>query len=179
VCVRFGSVAEGKGEAPVAVDSSVIGKPTMKCRVVVERGPVAEFARAVTDEGAVYHDRGAARAAGFADIPVPPTFAFSGLQFWGCFADEQPEAPPDNPLGEVMGGLLSKGGLILHGEQEFEYHRPLVVGDVLVGEGKVLDVYEKESKGRTMTFLVTEDVYRDEQTGEPVLTSRMNVIHRA
>ena len=41
--------------------------------------------------------------------------------------------------------------------------RPIVVGDVLTGEGKVVDLYEKESKGRTMTFLVVEDQYRDEQ----------------
>jgi hypothetical protein len=29
-----------------------------------------------------------------------------------------------------------------------------------------------------MTFIVTEDVYRDAD-GNPVLTSRMNLIHRA
>jgi len=53
------------------------------------------------------------------------------------------------------------------------------VGDVLVGEGKVVDVYEKESKGKTMTFLVTENVYSDEKTGEPVVSTRMNLIHRS
>ncbi|MEY2475429.1 MAG: hypothetical protein QOG87_744, partial [Actinomycetota bacterium] len=70
-------------------------------------------------------------------------------------------------------------GMILHGEQEFTYHRPLSVGDVLVGEGTVVDLYEKESKGKTMTFLVTENAFKDEKTGEPVVTARMNLIHRA
>ena len=55
----------------------------------------------------------------------------------------------------------------------------LVVGDVLVSEGRITDVYEKESKGKTMTFLVSETRYTDERTGEPVLTSRMNLIHRS
>jgi hypothetical protein len=54
----------------------------------------------------------------------------------------------------------------------------MLVGETLHREGKVVDVYEKESKGRTMTFLVTEDEYRD-GSGELVLTSRMNLIHRA
>ena len=51
---------------------------------------------------------------------------------------------------------MAKGGLILHGEQEFIYHRPVLVGDVLVGEGTITDAYQKESKGRTMTFIVSE-----------------------
>jgi hydroxyacyl-ACP dehydratase HTD2-like protein with hotdog domain len=68
---------------------------------------------------------------------------------------------------------------VLHGEQEFEYHRPVVIGDVLVSEGRITDVYEKESRGKTMTFLVSETRYTDERTGEPVLTSRMNLIHRS
>ena len=49
----------------------------------------------------------------------------------------------------------------------------------VLGEGKVTDVYEKESKGKTMTFLVTENVFKDAKTGDPVLTTRMNLIHRS
>ena len=80
---------------------------------------------------------------------------------------------------QIIGNLMKSGGLVLHGEQEFTYHRPLVVGDVLLGEGKVVDVYEKDSKGKTMTFLVTENAFRDEKTGDPVVTTRMNLIHRS
>ena len=81
-------------------------------------------------------------------------------------------------MDQMIGALMAKGGIILHGEQEFAYHRPVVVGDVLVGEGHVVDAYAKESKGKTMTFLVTETVWRDEASGEPVVTSRFNLIHR-
>ncbi len=159
----------------------VVGRPTGAAKVRVERGPVAKFAAAVHNGSPVYADQAAAAAAGFAAIPVPPTFAFSAIQYWGAFPEEQPADPTggSNPLAEIMGGLLSKGGMILHGEQEFIYHRPVVVGDVLSCEGKVTDLYSKESSsGKVMTFLVTEDEYRDEQ-GELVLTSRMNLIHRA
>ena len=48
-----------------------------------------------------------------------------------------------------------------------------------MGEGTVTDAYAKESKGKTMTFVVTETVWSDQRTGEPVVTSRFNVIHRA
>ena len=79
----------------------------------------------------------------------------------------------------VMGDLYANGALILHGEQEFLYHRPIVVGDVLLGEGTVVDVYEKETDSAVMTFIVIETVWRDDQTGEPVLTERFNLIGRS
>ncbi len=55
------------------------------------------------------------------------------MQFWGRFAEDQPEDPSggENPMRKVMGELFAKGGLVLHGEEEFQYHRPIVVGDVL------------------------------------------------
>ena len=104
------------------------------------------------------------------------------MAHWGAFPETQPQADPEaDPqlLAKTMGSLMASGGLVLHGEQEFQYHRPMVVGDVLVGEGRLVDLYEKESKGRTMTFIVMETVYRDDLSGDPVLTTRMNLIHRA
>jgi acyl dehydratase len=164
----------------MAVDSSVIGKPTGAYKVTVERGPVANFAHAVLDENPVYETPEAAKAVGFDAIPAPPTFSFA-MQHWGKFAEIQPSDPTggENPMHKVMGELFAKGGLVLHGEQEFEYHRPLVVGDTLVGEGRITDVYEKESKGKTMTFIVMETAWRDEKTSEPVVTERFNLIHRS
>src|SRR5437588_4295751 len=166
----------------MAVDKSLIGTPTGRSRIVIERGPVSTFAKAVKDENPVYHNPKAAKEAGFDDIPVPPTYGFSAMAFFGAFPELQPTDDPAagrSPVMDALGGLMKKGGIILHGEQEFEYHRPLLVGDVLEGEGKIVDLYEKESKGKTMTFLVTENVYKDAESGEPVLTTRMNLIHRS
>lgn len=157
----------------------IIGKVTAKSTVVIERGPVVNFARAVLDANPVYQSPKAAAAAGLTGIPVPPTFP-AVMEAWGKFAEIQPsDGPENNPLMDALGPLMAKGGLILHGEQEFTYHRPVVVGDVLVGEGRVADAYQKQSKGRTMTFIVTETNWVDEKTGDPVVTSRFNVIHRA
>ena len=163
----------------MAVDTSVIGKSTGAYRVRVERGPVEFFANAVKDANPIYHDPAAAKAAGFDDIAAPPTFSFA-MQHMGRFTEEQPPDPTNgaNPMHEIMGALFAKGGMVLHGEQEFQYHRPIEVGDVLLGEGTVVDLYEKESKGSIMTFIVIETAWRDEATGEPVLTEKFNLIHR-
>jgi len=157
----------------------IIGMPTGKSTITIERGPVTQFAASVTDTNPVYRDRDAAIAAGFTDIPVPPTYFFSAAGFWGAFAEDQPADanPGRNPTMEVIGKLMAKGGIVLHGEQEFEYHKPVVVGDRVSSEGKVVDLYQKQSGDRTMTFLVTENQFRN-QDGELVLTARMNLIHR-
>ena len=155
------------------------GQPTGKSKVVVERGPVQHFADAVLSASPIYHDPVAAEAAGFDSIPAPPTWPFA-MEFSGKFAEMQPaDAPTGNPLATVLGPLMAKGGLILHGEEEFLYHRPILVGDVLIGDGVISDVYQKESKGRTMTFICSETTWTEESTGEPVVTARMNLIHRA
>lgn len=157
----------------------IVGLPTGKATITVERGPVTQFAASVTDTNPIYRDLDAAKTAGFEHIPVPPTYFFSGAGFWGAFTEEQPgDATPDrNPMMEVMGALMSKGGIVLHGEEEFTYHKPVVVGDKVSREGTVVDLYEKPAGDKTMTFLVTEDEYRN-QAGELVLTARMNLIHR-
>jgi acyl dehydratase len=158
----------------------VIGQPIGKSKVVVERGPVQHFADAVLSSSPIYHSPEAARQAGFDDIPAPPTWAFA-MEFSGKFDELQPSdaSAAGSPLAKVLGPLMAKGGLILHGEQEFIYHRPVQVGDVLVSEGRIADAYQKESKGRTMTFIVQETNWSDDKTGEPVVTARFNLIHRA
>ena len=159
--------------------TDAIGKPIPPQTVVLERGPVSNFARAVTDHNPVYADPGAAADAGFDAIPAPPTFPFA-WHHWGAFAELQPEGSGgSHPMVEAMGELLANGGLILHGEQEFVYHRQPVVGDVLTANGTVKDVYEKtSSSGKSMTFIITETQWRDPQD-QLVATSTMTLLHRA
>ena len=172
-------MAEGTQQTSIEEDlQRCIGQVTTRATVVVERGPVTCFANAVLEESPIYQDPGAAAAAGFSSIPAPPTFAFA-MEYWGRFPELQPsDAPEGSVMGEVVGKLMASGGLMLHGEQEFLYHRPVVAGDVLVGEGKVVEAYQKEARGRTLTFLVTETDWRDNKSGEPVVTTRFNLIHR-
>ncbi|MGH9080835.1 MAG: FAS1-like dehydratase domain-containing protein [Acidimicrobiales bacterium] len=156
----------------------IIGKPTGTTVVTVERGQLGLFAEAVKDDSPVYRDVQAAGAAGLAGIPAPPTYPFV-MDNFGAYPELQTEeVSAGNPMAEVLGPLMAGGGLILHGEQEFNYRRPVLAGDVLVGRGTVADAYRKESKGRTMTFVVVETEWRERDTDELVCTSRVNIIHR-
>ncbi len=158
---------------------SYIGKPTGAGTIHVERGSVSRFAHAVTDANPVYHDLRAATAAGFSAPPLPPTWTFSGV-FLGARPEDQPPDPTGgegSPMMKIMRELMKGGGLVLHGEQEFRYHQSVQCGDVLHWEGKITDIYAKESKGKVMTFIVTENVFRN-AAGEPVVTEIFNLIHR-
>lgn len=157
----------------MALDKSFIGRKGGRARIVIERSATGNFARAVKDTNPVYTDAAAAKAAGLDGIPVPPTFLI-GAASWGAFAEVQPDDPGVNPQGEVVLEYTRQGGLLLHGEQSFTYHRPLRVGDVLDMETEVVDSYEKGS----MTFTITETRYTDAETGDLVATARNNMINR-
>jgi|GEM_PF-457072 len=164
VAVGYERYGDLKNDVADALDDLL--RPVRERRIELETDPA-------------YRTPAAAAAAGLAAIPAPPTYPFV-METWGTFPEIQPaDAPRPAGLLDVLGPLLADGGLILHGEQEFTYHRPVVVGDVLVGRGAVVDAYQKTSKGRTMTFVVVRTDWTDQATGEPVVTSTYNVIHRA
>jgi acyl dehydratase len=161
-------------------DTSVIGRPLAPSTTVIERAPLANFAKAIKDESPIYQDLRAAKAAGFENIPMPPTFGFAFAN-WGQYPELQPEdnTSGSNPVMEVIGNLMKTGGLILHGEQAFTYHAPIVAGDTLTSSGKISNVFEKtSSNGKVMTFISSENEYRN-QRGELVLTAVMTLLHRA
>lgn len=160
------------------VDKNLIGTPLPRQRVVVERSAVQRFASAVCDDNAVYFDTGVARRAGFDAIPAPPTFAFV-MGSWGAFRELQPQpAATKDPAVAALQELRAEvGGMILHGEQEFIYHRPVEVGDELASDGRIIDVYQRESGVQLMTFCVSEVVWTDDRDA-PVVTTRSTLIHR-
>ena len=164
----------------MAVDTSVIGTQTGAWRVVLDRAVLANFAKAVGDSSPVYRRAEAVSAAGLDAVPAPPTFTFAA-PYWGAYrADDQPADPAagGNPMHKIMGDLFAQGALVLHGEQEFVYHRTPVAGDVLDGVQSITDIYEKETDSARMTFVVMETVWSDAASSEPVVTERFNLIAR-
>jgi acyl dehydratase len=142
------------------VDKSMIGKSGKSFTVPIEWSKVREFARAIRDPNPVYFDPELAKKES-GGIPVPPTF-LQVAAFWQD-AESMPTAHFD----------LRR---ILHGEQEFEVYKPIMVGDVLTGTARIADVYEREGgRGGKMTFMVTEIEYKN-QKGEKVAIARSTLI---
>lgn len=85
---------------------------------LVGREKVREFARAVFATSPLNHDPEAARAAGYADVVAPPTFAVVVQESTLAQLLAEPDAGID----------FSR---VVHGDQRFTYSRPIVAGDEL------------------------------------------------
>ena len=83
----------------------------------IEWSKVREFARAIRDPNPVYYDPELAQKE-CGGIPVPPTFLQAGSWFWHG--------------RQVDAATLDVFDMrrILHGEQEFEFLKPVLVGDL-------------------------------------------------
>ena len=138
----------------------------------VERGKIHEFANAILDDHAFYHDEGAAQAAGLPSVVAPPTYALTAALY---SAEERPGQ--GNSMPDALEALDMR--FVLHGAQEFVFERPLFAGDLLQSEPGEVNAYEKAGKrGGVMKFVEIETVYRD-QSGEVVARSRATVIQTA
>ena len=112
------------------------------------------------DEAPLAVDEAAARAAGFTGLVAPPTFAVT--------------------LGwsERFRHSLDLGTrAVLHGEQSFEFTRPIVSGDRLGVKSRVVDVQERTGASGPVDVLVVEDEGRDDK-GALVYRARATLIIR-
>ncbi len=90
----------------------------------VSRVKIAEFADAIGDPSPVFRDRDAAVAAGYPDVIAPPTFPIVVTMAASGSAVADPE-------------LGINYAMVVHGEQRFEYTRPLRAGDVVTAQSTI------------------------------------------
>jgi acyl dehydratase len=145
------------------VDRSAIGRSLTPVHASVEPGRLRYFFETLGERNPVYRDAAAAKAAGHAAIPIPPTYLF-------CLEMIDAEEPFE--LFELFNVDI---GRVLHGEQHFTYHAPVVVGDTLTFSSHVSDVVDK--KGGALTIVnVTTDVIN--QHGKRVAQAVRTIVIR-
>lgn len=130
----------------------------------VARSKIGEYVAAIGDRNPLHNDPLAAQTAGYRDVIAPPTFAavFAMLPFRRALAD--PEWVARSTIDPAK---------ILHGEQSFEFNRPIVPGDRLLVQCIVSDVERK----RSLVFLHVS-MRVDDQRGERVLAGTMTLVLR-
>jgi len=146
----------------MAIDRSLIGRKSEVYTREVEKGHIRRFADAVGDDHPIYLDENYAVTTPYRGIIAPPTFATTLTM----------DAP--NPLYDAPGFELRR---ILHGEQEYVYHRPMRPGDKYWIQSEITDVYERQGSSGRMTFIVIETVARD-INDQPVVTARSTIVYR-
>ena len=125
----------------------------------VGREKIREFAQA-TGMHPAHVDPQAARALGYPDVIAPPTFAVIIAQL----CDRQLVLDPDAGIDYIR---------VVHGEQTFRHHRPIVAGDRLVAVLHVDGV--RAAGGHAMVTTRSEIATED---GEPVCTASSTIVVR-
>jgi acyl dehydratase len=144
----------------VPLNQSLKGKTYEEMALTVDRDRVNQFARAVGEDDPRFLDPEAARAEGFPEEVAPPTFP----TVLGILASAQVVVDP------ALGVDYSR---VVHGEQEFEWRRPIVVGDALRTTPRIADIYTRGPN----EFLVIEAEITDAD-GEVVCVARSTLLSR-
>ena len=121
------------------IDRKWIGHKLPASVLPIERSRLRFFAKAIGETDPVYTDVAAAQAAGYADLPAPPTF---------LFAAELDSGASDQLLADLQIPIAR----LLHGEQSFQYGEPACAGDTVTVRSVVEDIYDK--KGGALEFVV-------------------------
>jgi acyl dehydratase len=137
------------------LDPNLVGHETQPQTETVTAETVRQFADAIADDSPVYRDGDAARAAGYATIPAPPTFVTRYIV----------------PFDEA--GLDTEHSQVLHGEQEYIYERPVGVGDGLSVRHRIASI--RQSRGRA---LMTIEQLCDTAGGQRAVTGKATLIVR-
>ena len=121
---------------------------------------IAAFAEAIGSTSPAHRDPVAARALGHADVVAPPTFAVRLAQQCEAQVVRDPEAGID----------FSR---VVHGEESFTHHRPIVAGDVLTGVLHIDRIREAGGHGMVSTRVELTDADQ-----VPVTTVRSTIVVR-
>jgi acyl dehydratase len=142
------------------LNQSLKGKAYQEIEVEVDRDRVTAFALAVGEDDPRFLGAEAARTEGFPDQVAFPTFP----TVIGILASAQIVVDPE------LGMDYSR---VVHGEQSFEWRRPIVVGDRLRTTPRIADVSARGSN----EFLVIEAEITDAD-GEVVCVARSTLLSR-
>src|SRR5215813_3467512 len=139
------------------LDPALVGHETRQQTGLIAAEDIRRFADAVGDTNPVFRDPEAAQRAGYRAIPALPTFI---TRFRVPFAEA---------------GLDPEHSQVLHGEQEYEYTRPLYADDTLIVRHRVASLRQS---GRGGMAILTLEQLGDSSAGERIVTGRATVIVR-
>lgn len=119
-----------------------LGKPDS---MPVEYVSVRRMALAVENFDPIHYDDEAAKARGYRGVVAP--WPLLWLVFFNCR-----EAPLKFPFGKAT----------VHGQDDYEFHEPMVVGDVITVSASVAQTSVKQGKSGLMGVIVTRREFRNQ-----------------
>lgn len=146
-------------------NKAMIGREFPAVTAAIDPESVKAFARALGETEPLYLDEAAAAKGPFGAIVAPPTYPIAFMA--------QAMAGAASSFDELGLNFMT----LVHGEQEFEYERPVKAGETLTLTARIQDVYEKEGRSGILDILVLETTATD-TTGARVFASRQTLVSR-
>jgi acyl dehydratase len=145
----------------VAINTELVGRSYPASEPYeVSRVKIREFADAIGESSPLHRSREAAQAAGYPDVIAPPTFPI----VIAMSASGSAVADPELGINYAM---------VVHGEQRFEYSRPLRAGDLVTAQSTIAGIRSVGS----MTMLTTQTEIRTVD-GEHLCTAYSTIVER-
>jgi acyl dehydratase len=139
---------------------SLIGPIGPEVNTLVELGAVRRMALAIGDRDPIHFDEAAAKARGYRGITAP--WPLLWLYFFTCTIYEH-----DFPFGKAT----------VHGADDYEFHEPLIVGDVITVRTAITDAKLKHGKSGRLGQVVSERRFTN-QRGELCAVLRTTLFRR-
>jgi acyl dehydratase len=111
----------------------------------IERMSARRMALALGSVDPIHHDEEAARARGYRGIVAP--WPLLWLAFFNCR-----DAPLKFPFGKAT----------IHGGDSYEFHEPLIVGDIVTVSAAVVETSVKQGKAGAMGVIVTRRKFHNQ-----------------
>lgn len=150
-------ISDSEAEAYLRGLIGPIGEEVM---TPVELGAVRRMALAVGDLDPIHFEEAAARARGFRGIVAP--WPLLWLYFFTCTIYEH-----DFPFGKAT----------VHGQDDYEFHEPMVVGDLITVRTAMVDARLKFGKTGRLGQVVSERRFTN-QRGELCAVLRTTLFRR-
>jgi len=145
----------------MALNVELVGKQYPPQTYEVGREKIREFAAALGDSNPAYHDVDTAKELGHSDLVAPPTFAVVVTRGPQVAVIDDPE----------LGLDFSR---VVHGDQKFQYTRPIVAGEML---HTTASVHSARTIAGNDILTIRSDVA--DEAGAPVVSVFATLVARA
>lgn len=135
---------------------------------------IEKYARAIGERDPIHVDRVAAVDAGYADVVAPPFFPYVIRMHAANLVDRDRLAPDGSAVDDVPPLPTTRA---MAGETTIDIGVPVVAGDTITVEKKIVDMYEKEGRSGTLVFVVQQFTFRN-QRGDLVTREHFTRIYR-
>ncbi len=142
--------------------AGIVGRTGQPETVTVEFGAARRMALALDDHDPIYYEMEAARARGYRGVVAP--WPLLWLFYFNC--------SDNNVHGDIPFGKAT-----VHGQDEYEYYEPIIVGDAITTHTAIVDARIKQGKSGRMGQIVEERRFTN-QNGTLCAVLRTTLLRR-